>query len=88
MCLKQLFCIILNPVANLNAACIALMQGDVVSAEKYLLRAPDSKEKILATGVVYMLKGQYGEAKSKFMEAESLGLPQASYNLKLLNTIY
>ena len=34
-----------NPVANLNAACIALMQGDVVSAEKYLLRAPDSKEK-------------------------------------------
>ena len=77
-----------NPVANLNAACIALMQGDVVSAEKYLLRAPDSKEKTLATGVVYMLKGRYGEAKSKFKEAESFGLPQASYNLKLLNTIY
>ena len=77
-----------NPVANLNAACIALMQGDVVSAEKYLLRAPDSKEKTLATGVAYMLKGQYGEAKSKFKEAESFGLPQASYNLKLLNTIY
>ena len=77
-----------NPVANLNAACIALMQGDVVSAEKYLLRAPDSKEKTLATGVVYKLKGRYGEAKSKFKEAESFGLPQASYNLKLLNTIY
>lgn len=77
-----------NPVANLNAACIALMQGDVVSAEKYLLRAPDGKEKTLATGVMYMLKGLYGEAKSKFMEAETFGLPQASYNLKLLNTIY
>lgn len=55
---------------------------------KVFAPGPDSKEKTLATGVAYMLKGQYGEAKSKFKEAESFGLPQASYNLKLLNTIY
>lgn len=36
-----------NPVANLNAACIALMQRDVQSATHYLEKAPEVPETAL-----------------------------------------
>ena len=77
-----------HPVANLNAACIALMQGDAASAELYLDKAPASAEKTLATGVLHLLKGEYAEAETKLQEAEKAGLQQASRNLKLLEELY
>lgn len=73
-----------HPVANLNAACIALMQGDTASAEFYLDKGPESAEKTLATGVLHLLKGEYAEAETKLREAEEAGLQQASRNLELL----
>lgn len=73
-----------NPVANHNAACIALKQGDTDSAESYLAKSPESPEKTLATGVLHLLKGEYEEAEAKLREAEAAGLEQATQNLKLL----
>lgn len=73
-----------HPVANLNAACIALMQGDTASAELYLDKGPESAEKTLATGVLHLLKGEYAEAETKLREAEKAGLQQACRNLELL----
>ncbi|WP_455672388.1 DUF3868 domain-containing protein [Phocaeicola sp.] len=77
-----------HPVANLNAACISLMQGDVVSAGGYLEKAPDSPEKTLAQGVLHLLKGEYVEAETLLREAEKEGLTQATENLKLLSEFY
>lgn len=44
-----------NPVANLNAACIALMQRDVQSAAYYLEKAPEVPETASAKGVLHLL---------------------------------
>lgn len=77
-----------HPVANLNAACIALTQGDTASAELYLKKAPESAEKTLATGVLHLLKGEYAEAEERLRQAEEAGLMQASENRKLLHELY
>lgn len=73
-----------HPIANHNAACIALKQGDTDSAESYLAKSPESPEKTLALGVLHLLKGEYKEAEAKLREAENEGLEQATENLKLL----
>lgn len=73
-----------NPVANLNAACIALMQKDVRTAGRYLEKAPEVPEKLLAKGVLNILQNNYKEAESLFKQAKAAGLQQADENLKLL----
>lgn len=73
-----------NPVANLNAACIALMRKDVQAATAFLAKAPTVPETALAKGVVYFLQGKYEEAKKLFQQARDAGLSQADYNLKQL----
>lgn len=45
-----------NPTANLNAACIALMQRDVQTAATYLEKAPKVPETILAKEFYAFLK--------------------------------
>ena len=77
-----------DPVANLNAACIALARRDADSAEPYLEKAFDCAEKILATGVWYMLKGEYKEAEAWLLEAEDEGLKEATENLKQIRELY
>lgn len=77
-----------DPVANLNAACIVLAQGDADGAEPYLEKGLDCTEKILATGVWYMLKGKYEEAAAWLQEAEAEGLEEATENLKQIRELY
>lgn len=76
-----------NSVANLNAACIALMQKEVRKAEQYLKKAPEVPEKFLAKGVLYILQGNYKEAEKLLKQAEAAGLPQAAENLDLLSKL-
>lgn len=71
-----------NPVANLNAACIALMQRDTRTAAVYLKKAPDVPETALAKGVLCFLNSNYEEAERLFRQAKSAGLSQADDNLK------
>lgn len=71
-----------NPVANLNAACIALMQRDTKTAAEHLGKAPETPETALAEGVLNFLQGNYEEAERLFRQAKSAGLSQADDNLK------
>lgn len=73
-----------DPVANLNAACIALTQRDANAAARFLRKAPEVPEKLLAKGVLYLLQNNYKEAESLFKQAKVAGLPQADENLRLL----
>lgn len=71
-----------NPTANLNAACIALMQKDTKTATTFLRKAPAVPEKTLAEGVACFLQGDYEKAETLFRQAKDAGLPQADENLK------
>lgn len=77
-----------HPIANLNAACIALTQKDTVAGALYLEKSPECAEKTLAIGVLHLLKGEYAEAEAKLREAEEAGLSQATENIKQLYEIY
>lgn len=71
-----------NPTANLNAACITLMQKDTKTATAFLRKAPAVPEKTLAEGVSCFLQGDYEKAETLFRQAKDAGLPQADENLK------
>lgn len=71
-----------DPTANLNAACIALMQKDPKAAAAFLKKAPDVPEKILAEGIVCFFQGDYDQAERLLLQAKEAGLPQAEENLK------
>ncbi len=71
-----------DTVANLNAANSALQRGDVVTAEKYLQKAGDSGESVLARGVLAMLKGDSTKAVDLLRQAQSMGIDAASANLE------
>lgn len=77
-----------HPVANLNAACILLSQGNAKDAAPYLEKAGESPEKTLLLGITRMLEGDYTEAENLLRRAEEAGLPQAGENLKLLHEIF
>lgn len=77
-----------NPVANLNAACIALVKGQWEEAKLFLKKAPECPEKILAEGVCRMLQGDYTGARQQFVEALNAGVTQADYNLKILDRMF
>ncbi len=71
-----------DPTANLNAANSALQRGDVVTAEKYLQKAGDSGESVLARGVLAMLKGDKTKAVDLIRKAQDMGIKAASANLE------
>ena len=77
-----------HPVANLNAACILLSQGDTKGVSLYLDKADETPEKTLLQGIMQMLNGNYTEAETLLRKAEEAGLPQAGENLKILHEIY
>jgi len=71
-----------NPTANLNAACIALIQKDTKTAAVFLEKAPPLPETTLAKGVLCFLQGNYKEAEALFRQSKDAGLLQADDNLK------
>lgn len=73
-----------DPVANLNAANIAMSKGDMSSASKYLAKAGNSPQAINARGVYNMMQGNLDEAGKLLREAESQGVKEATANLKEL----
>lgn len=76
-----------NPTANLNAACIALMQRDTQKATIYLNKAPEVPETILAKGVLRFLENNYEEAERLFQQAKEAGISQADENLRLIREL-
>ncbi len=76
-----------DPTANLNAANSALQRRDLVSAEKYLAKAGDGGEAILARGILAMLKGDAETAETLMRKAQGMGIEAATSNLKQIKTI-
>ena len=63
-----------NETANLNAANAAMMRKDYVSASRYLAAAGDSAEAVYARGVLSALQGDYADAESSVLAAQSRGM--------------
>ncbi len=64
----------LNPSAaevNTNLGMLALIDGNVAEAEKYLLKGTDSKENASALGNLYVAQGQYDRAVKAFGDTKS-----------------
>ena len=70
-----------DPVANLNAANIAMGKGDYASAKNYLAKAPEA---VHAKGVLSMLTGDLAEAESLLKQAQDMGVKAAAINLEEL----
>lgn len=73
-----------DSAANLNAANLALEEGDPEHAEACLEKAGDSPEAENARGVLRMTQGRRDEAEAHFLRAWSQGLKQAGANLEQL----
>lgn len=74
-----------DPVANLNAANIALATKDLTAAAAYLEKAGNSPEALNARGVLAMLQGNYDLAYKLLQQAQSAGVKDAAANLQELN---
>lgn len=66
-----------DPVANLNAANIALGRDELDRAAGYLSKAGNVPEAIYARGILAAKRGDYAEAIRLFDEATKLGVTQA-----------
>lgn len=73
-----------DPLANLNAANVALQERRLSEAEFYLARAGESAQAIHARGVLCMLQGKLDQAQPYLEKAKGLGIEQAGKNLEIL----
>ncbi len=76
-----------DPIANINAAGVALRRRDLVAAKRYLDQSPECGEKDLASGVYYLLIGDYGQAGFYLKRAEALGVPESRDYMLIYQTI-
>ena len=70
-----------DPVANLNAANIALSKNDLDAARTYLAKTGNSPEAIHARGVLNLLDGNLDEAGKLLEQAKAAGVKEAAANL-------
>ncbi|MDH6306895.1 outer membrane protein OmpA-like peptidoglycan-associated protein [Parabacteroides sp. PF5-5] len=74
-----------DPVANLNAAALALLTKDLTRAERYLQRAErNTAEYYNNLGLLEMMRGNTARAKSLFQRASEGNLDTALKNLEEL----
>ncbi len=76
-----------DPIANLNAACVALRRRDVISAKRYLDLSPQCGERDLAMGVYYILTEKYNEAISYLNKADKAGVSGVKQYLFIYDSI-
>lgn len=76
-----------DETANLNAANSALQRGDTQLARKYLLKAGDSGEAVVARGILAMLDGDVETAMTLMREAKAMGVEEATSNLEQIQSI-
>jgi len=73
-----------SPVANLNAANIAISKKDYAAARRYLTNAGNSPQAVHARGVLALMEGNLNEAEQLLKQAQSSGVSEASANLEQL----
>ena len=77
-----------DPVANLNAANIALKKHDLEGATQFLKKAdPNVAQTIHALGVLALLQGRYAEARTLLEQAQQAGIAEAATNLEILQKL-
>lgn len=73
-----------DPIANLNAANIALAKDDLTAARQYLTKAGNSPEAIHARGILALLEDHLEEAGVLLRQAADAGIKEAETNLSEL----
>lgn len=71
-----------DPIANLNAANIAMNKGDMAAAKSYLDKSGNSPKAAHARGIYALLNGNYTEAESQLKQAKDAGIQEAGKNLE------
>ena len=71
-----------DPVANLNAASVALRRGELQRAERHLAKAGDSPEAVYDRGVLAFKRGDEESAVALFQAAADRGLEAAKDMLR------
>ena len=73
-----------DPIANLNAANVAMQKGDFESASRYLDRAGTLPEALYARGVMAAMHEDYKAAAEWFTKAQKAGVKEAAAELAKL----
>ena len=77
-----------SPEARINAANVAMANGDYEQAANYLNGVPTNiPQATNARGILALAQGKYQEAMRLFQSAESAGITEAAYNLSLLKEL-
>lgn len=76
-----------EPVANYNAAIVAVNQGSYEAALRYLDKVPESAKTLNIRGVVALNTGDITTARDYFRKSAELGLSDAARNLELLEGV-
>ena len=77
-----------SPEARVNAANVAMANGDYAQAATYLQGLPETMpEAMNSRGILAMSQGDYTQAMTLFEGAEKAGVNEASYNIALLKRL-
>lgn len=74
--------------ARINAANVAMANGDYTAASKLLQGVPETiPEAMNSRGILAMAEGNYTQAMNLFEQAQSNGVNEATYNISLLQQL-
>lgn len=77
-----------SPEARVNAANVAMANGDYTAAEQYLQGVPQNMpEAMNSRGILAMAQGDYPKALDLFQQALSAGITEAAYNITLVREL-
>lgn len=77
-----------SPEARVNAANVAMTNGDYAKAAQYLQGLPTNMpEAINSRGILAMSQGNYAEALNLFEQAQRAGVSEAAYNITLVREL-
>lgn len=77
-----------SPEARVNAANVAMANGDYAKAAQYLQGLPTNMpEAINSRGILAMSQGNYAEALNLFEQAQRAGVSEVAYNITLVREL-
>lgn len=76
-----------DPVANLNAANVAMSKADYAAAERYLNKVGETPQTLYARGILAALQEEYETARGYFLRAADQGIAEATPALEEINQL-
>lgn len=76
-----------EPVANYNAAIVAVNQGNNEAALQYINKVPESAKTQNVRGVIALNKGDYEAARRYFQNAVAQGMPEAAKSIEMIDRL-